>query len=107
MLVPAHVKKNKELSKRGAVVRHKYKRGGGGILTDIAKKLIKEAVDGATQSTLVKKAANAVVDGAADALKTTTQKGIESMVKNRARSKEQDRKITSVIERFGKGIVKD
>ena len=90
----------------------KYRYGGNGIFSNILKRTlttenVKNLINTVSKSKVAHKAANAVVNGAANALKTTTQKGIESMVNNRRRSKEQDKKIKTLIERLGKGIVRD
>ena len=63
--------------------RTKYRYGGNGIFSTIGRKLIgdniKKLINTVSKSNILHKAANAVQDGATNALKAETQKGLEQL----------------------------
>ena len=103
----------------------KYSYGGGGILSNLIRRTIngdtiKKLINTVSKSNLIHKAANAVQEGATNAVKAQTQKGLENLTsavinsgsKKKQRSKEQ-RDIVNASTRSiptihsGKGIVYD
>ena len=86
----------------------KYRYGGNGIFSSLLKRTlssgnIKNLINTVSKSKIAHKAVDAVVEGATNALKTTTQKGLESLASNRRK----DKRIETIIQSFGKGIVRD
>ena len=69
-----------------SIHRSKYRYGGSGIFTNlIGRKLlegntVKNLINSISKSKITQKAASAVVDGATNAVKEQTQKGVEGVI---------------------------
>ena len=105
--------------------RSKYRYGGSGIFT-IGRKLlgdnVKNLINSISKSKITQKAASAVLDGASNAIKTQTHKGLEELtssainnLKKKSKVKERQDIVNSVIQNLatipssvsGTGIVYD